>query len=49
MRPVREQEQVIFCDLCHGVAPIIVRSPRDFLAAQAMVLVVAAVVLLLAV
>ena len=50
MRPVREQEQVIYYyDLCHGVAPIIVRSSRDFLAAQAMVLVVAVVVLLLAV
>ena len=50
MRPAREHEQVIYYyDLCHGVAPITVRSPRDFLAAQAMVLAVAVIVLLLAV
>ena len=50
MRPAPEQEQVIYYyDLCHGVAPVTIRSPRDFLAAQAMVLVVAVVVLLLAV
>ena len=50
MPPVQGREPpILYCDPCHGIAPTVIGSPRDFFAAQAFVLVVAAVVLLLVV
>ena len=46
MVPVKEQP-LIYCDPCHGIAPIQIKAPRDFFAAQTAMLAAALVVLLL--
>jgi hypothetical protein len=49
MMPIRERERPFtYCDPCQGIAPVLIRSPRDFLAAQALVVAMALIVLLLA-
>jgi len=44
-----EQEPFFYCDPCHGIAPVRIGAPRDFLVAQAFVVALALVVLLLVV
>jgi hypothetical protein len=49
MKPIRQRERsTTYCDLCQGIAPILIKSPRDFLAAQAFVVVLALAILVLA-
>jgi hypothetical protein len=50
MTQAQEQERPFYYhDMCYGIAPILVRSRRDFVAGQIVVLAAALVVLLLAV
>ena len=50
MAQLQQRERSLhYYDPCNGIAPMVIRSPRDFLAAQALVLALALIVLLLAV
>jgi hypothetical protein len=44
MRPLIEQT-TYYCDPCHGIAPIMVGSSRDFLAGKGIVVALALIVL----
>jgi hypothetical protein len=46
MTPVRKRV-LDYCDPCHGIAPLRIEAPRDFLAGHAAVAVVALVILAL--
>lgn len=37
----------IYCDPCHGIEPMLIASPRDFHAAQGVVVAVALLLLIL--
>jgi hypothetical protein len=48
MIPARERERPFnYCDPCQGITPVLIKSPRDFFAAQAFLVVLALIVLLL--
>ena len=43
-----QQRPIHYCGVCHGIEPIVVKSPRDFLVAQGVVAAVAAAIFRLA-
>lgn len=48
MMPLREPAQpTTYCDPCHGIEPMLIASPRDFHAAQGLVVAVALLLLVL--
>jgi hypothetical protein len=48
MTPLQEPApQITYCDPCHGIEPMLIASPRDFHAAQGVVVALALLLLVL--
>jgi hypothetical protein len=45
---LKRERPLAYWDVCHGIPPLLIGSPRDFMSAQAFVVVVALIVLIAA-
>jgi hypothetical protein len=43
---LKRERPLTYWDVCHGGPPLLIGSPRDFMSAQALVVVVALIVLI---